>query len=67
MKRETKTVWSAENGAELLVQKDPGKFYIPLSTVEAKTLRELGEAITDALSDELARELRAASKQGKDK
>ena len=64
MKRETKTVWISESGSELLTQRGTD-FYIPLSTVNADTLRELGKAIADALSDELVQAMNHAKERGK--
>ncbi len=48
--RQSRTVWlDEEHGTELLVGKGVGSYYIPLSTIDLKTLCELGLAIEDAL------------------
>ncbi len=51
IKRQEQTVWLAANGAtELLIEKSPGHFYVPLGHLETPGLVELGLAIADALA-----------------
>jgi len=63
MKRETKTVWTDNNGGELLTFIPPAKYYIPLGTVGEATLRELGKAIQDALSEPVVSAIRNAGEK----
>jgi hypothetical protein len=53
MTRSTQIVWLDGEGQELLRMKTSGSFYIVPSTVDFKSMRELRDALTDALSDEL--------------
>lgn len=53
MKRDSKSVWYDNHEREVLTSSKPGEFYIPLSTIDAEQLRELGLAIGDALGDPL--------------
>ena len=55
MKKITKEVWQMEDGQGLLERKGPDAFYVPLATVNEKTLAELGEAIQDALREQRVR------------
>ncbi len=60
MKRETQTIWWSEDGTELLRHKRGDVFYIPLSDVKPIIMRELRDALTDALSDELVQAINQA-------
>ena len=50
MTKITQTVWNDSHDNNLLVQKEPELFYIPLGNVSLATLRELNAAIEDALT-----------------
>lgn len=65
MKKVTVTAWQDEAGQKLMEYRGPGRWYIPLAEVDAKTLRELGEAIQEALSDPLVAAIRTAEKEAK--
>ena len=49
MKKANQTIWTTDDDRELLVQKTPGQWYIPLSNVNLQTLRELGAAIANVV------------------
>lgn len=51
MKRETQTVWTGRNDRELLVKKSETEYYVPLSTIDVQTLKELRDACVDAAKD----------------
>ncbi len=51
IERQNQTVWlSATTHNKLLVEEQPGHFYIPLASVQLPVLVELGLAISDALA-----------------
>ena len=52
MKKETQTVWRDKKGDEVLVSKGNGKFYVPLSTIDAEQARELAAACLDATNSD---------------
>jgi len=49
MKKLTETVWTADDGTNLLRQTESGKFLICPAGVNTELLEQLGEAIADAL------------------
>jgi hypothetical protein len=49
MTKSTQTVWMDSEGGELLVEKEPGKFYTPLGTMGREKLIELANAAADAI------------------
>jgi len=53
MKRETQTVWFADTGEELLRHKTGEEFYTPMGTMVPSQMRQLRDALTDALADPL--------------
>jgi hypothetical protein len=51
MTREKQTVWKDKEGNQILRTESDGTFYTPLGTMNTDTMRELGNAIIDALSN----------------
>lgn len=53
MTKSTPTVWTSASGEELLRKKPfPDRWYAGGGTMNRETMRELGEAIADALKSE---------------
>lgn len=57
MKKENRIVWT-DGDRELLVAKPNGKFNIPIADASVDTLRQLGEAIKEALEGEARGQVR---------
>ena len=51
MTKELRKFWTSKNGAELLIQKKAGEWYIPLGTINADILHELRDATADACAE----------------
>lgn len=52
MKHVMQEVWTDDNGSELIRRKNNDEFYIPLSTVSLKTVKELHAALSNIMSNE---------------
>jgi len=63
MTRETQIIWKTATGTEVLRHVSGDTFYIPLSNVDPKIMRELRDALDDALSDELVRAIKGAKEK----
>jgi hypothetical protein len=50
MKVEKQTVWSDDKGRELIVQKGPNKFFIPLTSVSRDEVIALRDACVDVIA-----------------
>jgi hypothetical protein len=50
MTKTTIIAWHHDCHTEVLQQKEPNRYYIPLSYADTETLRSLGAAISDALN-----------------
>lgn len=49
MKKLTETVWTADDGTNLLRQTEPNKFVVVPAGADTALLEQLGKAIADAL------------------
>jgi hypothetical protein len=49
MTKSNRTVWVDSQQNDVLVQRGPNEFYVPLSIINRETLDQLRDAATDAL------------------